>query len=65
MPSFNAISRRCTINCKLRKNLNFASKVANWIIHSRYSQVSLLPASTSKQGNVIGLVSVYMSSKKM
>ena len=30
MPSFNAISRRYTINILLA--LNFASKVANWII---------------------------------
>ena len=33
MPSFNAISRRFTPEIVLsRKNLNSASKVANWII---------------------------------
>ena len=34
MPSFDAISRRSTPEIVLsRKNLNSASKVANWIIH--------------------------------
>ena len=35
MPSFNAISRRSTCSPEIvlsRKNINSASKVANWII---------------------------------
>ena len=43
---------------------NSAIKVANWIIVASYSQVSLLPASASEQGNVIGSVRVYICVQK-
>ena len=42
MPSFNAISRRYTINCSLMKMFSKFCKQGGKLEYSRYSQVSLL-----------------------
>ena len=55
-----------------RSRLEFPSRekmmgwaLTRWRALTWYSMVTFLPVHTSEQGNVIGLVSVYMSSKKI
>ena len=67
VPPFNVISRRSTPEIVLsRKNLFFKilQKQDGKLDYSRYSQVSLLPARASEQGNVIGSVRIYICVQK-